>query len=72
MWKPAQVYLIGVVRQSLTHPKVPRSHKPMKRRFGTTPWEQLYVFAYKSVCFEDVFHDWSGCWYLLNISNPYQ
>ena len=27
----------GVVRQSLTHLKVPRSHKPMKRRFGTTP-----------------------------------
>ena len=29
--------LDGVVRQSLTHLKVPRSHKPMKRRFGTTP-----------------------------------
>ena len=27
----------GVVRQSLTRLKVPRSHKPMKRRFGTTP-----------------------------------
>ena len=27
----------GVVRQSLTRIKVPRSHKPMKRRFGTTP-----------------------------------
>ena len=27
----------GVVRQSLTCLKVPRSHKPMKRRFGTTP-----------------------------------
>ena len=26
----------GVVRQSLTRIKVPRSHKPMKRRFGTT------------------------------------
>ena len=51
----------GVVRQSLTHLKVPRSHKPMMRRFGTTPWERHCVFAYKSVCFEDVFHDWSGC-----------
>jgi len=29
-------------------------------------------FAYKSVCFWDVFHDWSGCWYLLKISNPYE
>ena len=28
--------LEGVVRQSLTHLKVPRSHKSMKRRFGTT------------------------------------
>ncbi|MDC0982838.1 hypothetical protein OAR28_02005 [Amylibacter sp.] len=27
----------GVVRQSLTRLKVPRSHIPMKRRFGTTP-----------------------------------
>ncbi|MDB4072148.1 hypothetical protein N9512_06795 [Amylibacter sp.] len=27
----------GVVRQSLTRLKVPRSHKSMKRRFGTTP-----------------------------------
>jgi isoquinoline 1-oxidoreductase alpha subunit len=27
----------GVVRQSLTRLKVPRSHKPMKCRFGTTP-----------------------------------
>ena len=27
----------GLVRQSLTPLKVPRSHKPMKRRFGTTP-----------------------------------
>ena len=27
----------GVVRQSLTRLKVPRSHKPMMRRFGTTP-----------------------------------
>ncbi len=26
----------GIVRQSLTRLKVPRSHKPMKRRFGTT------------------------------------
>ncbi|MDB9924104.1 hypothetical protein OAC90_01340 [Planktomarina sp.] len=32
-WKPE----LGVVRQSLTRLKVPRSHKPMKRRFGTTP-----------------------------------
>ena len=31
------------------------------RRFGTTPWERHCVFAYKFVCFEDVFHDWSGC-----------
>ena len=27
----------GVVRQSLTRIKVPRSHKPMMHRFGTTP-----------------------------------
>ena len=27
----------GVVRQILTRLKVPRSYKPMKRRFGTTP-----------------------------------
>ena len=27
----------GVVRQSLTRLKVPRSHKSMKRRFETTP-----------------------------------
>ena len=27
--------LFGVVRQSLTRLKVPRSHKPMKRSFGT-------------------------------------
>ena len=29
--------LVGVVRQSLTRIKAPRSHKPMMRRFGTTP-----------------------------------
>jgi len=28
--------VFGFVRQSLTRLKVPRSHKPMKRRFGTT------------------------------------
>ena len=28
--------LVGVVRQSLTRLKVPRSHKSMKRRFETT------------------------------------
>jgi len=27
----------GVVRQSLTRIKAPRSHKPMKHKFGTTP-----------------------------------
>ena len=27
----------GVVRQSLTRIKVPRSHKPMMHKFGTTP-----------------------------------
>ena len=27
----------GVVRQSLTRLKVPRSHKPMMHKFGTTP-----------------------------------
>ena len=51
---------LGVVRQSLTGLKVQRSHKSMKRRFETTPWERHCVFAYKSVCFLDVFHDWSG------------
>jgi len=35
--------------------------KSMMRRFGTTQWERLCVFAYKSVCFRDVFRDWSGC-----------
>ncbi len=33
----------------------------MKRRFETTQWERHCVFAYKSVCFEDAFHDWSDC-----------
>ena len=47
----------GVVRQILTRLKVPRSHKSMKRRFETTLREQFYVFAYKSACFLDVFHD---------------
>jgi len=47
----------GIVRQSHTHLKVPRSYKPMMRRFGITQLERLYVFAYKSVCFEDVFRD---------------
>ena len=50
----------GVVRQILTRLKAPQSHKSMKRRFGTTLWERHCVFAYKSVCFLDVFHDWSG------------
>ena len=31
------------------------------RRFGTTQWEQHCVFVCKSVWFEDVFRDWSGC-----------
>jgi len=35
----------SVVSQSLTLVKVQRSYKPMKRKFGTTPWEQSYVFA---------------------------
>jgi len=30
-------FTAGVVRQSLTRIKAPRSHEPMKRRFGTTP-----------------------------------
>ena len=36
---------LGVVRQSLTGLKLPRSHKSMKRRFETTPREQLCIFA---------------------------
>jgi hypothetical protein len=36
---------IGVVRQSLTGLKVPRSNKSMKLRFETTPREQLCIFA---------------------------
>ena len=32
-----EAVITGVVRQSLTRLKVPRSYKPMKRRFGTTP-----------------------------------
>ena len=27
----------GFVKQSLTHLNVPRSHKPMMHKFGTTP-----------------------------------
>ena len=33
----------------------------MWHRKWTTQSERHCVFAYKSVCFEDVFHDWSGC-----------
>jgi len=47
---------LGVVRQSLTGLKLPRSHKSMKRRFETTQQERHCVFAYKSVCFLDAFH----------------
>jgi len=31
-----QGIIVGAVRQSLARLKVPRSHKSMKRRFGTT------------------------------------
>ena len=55
-----EMHNAGVVRQSLTRLKAPRSHKSMKRRFETTPWERHCVFACKSIRFEDVFHDWSG------------
>jgi len=32
----------------------------MRHRNWTTPWEQLYVFAWRIACFLDVFHGWSG------------
>jgi len=52
---------ISTLSDKVQHVSKHHNHTNLWSRFGTTQWERLCAFAYKSVCFRDVFRNWSNC-----------